>query len=155
MFAHRLKGESKLLVPKFGNLQKHVEKHKCKCVRPKYNLGQCYMSMKSLHTKWFFYIKGRDVMANIMAIVEDRKMKFLQFVTIFLTFEGWSLVNFEAMKLLFQFLKMKNTMCKHWNNNVRWDIIEGMDQIVLITTKVFIHAMMYLVVNCDESDGDQ
>ncbi len=51
MFAHRLKGGRKLLVPKFGNLQKHVEKHKCKCVRPKYNMGQCYMSMKSQHTK--------------------------------------------------------------------------------------------------------
>jgi len=35
-------------------------------------------------------IKGRDVMANIMAIVEDRKMKFLQFVAIFLAFEATS-----------------------------------------------------------------
>lgn len=35
-------------------------------------------------------IKGRDVMANIMAIVEDRKMKFLQFVAIFLAFEARS-----------------------------------------------------------------
>ncbi len=59
------------------------------------------------------------------------------------------------MKLLFQFLKMKNTMCKHWNNNVKWDIIKGMDEIVLIATKVVIPAMMYLVVICDESDDNQ
>jgi hypothetical protein len=39
---------------------------------------------------FFFNIKGRDVMANIMAIVEDRKMKFLQFVAIFLAFEARS-----------------------------------------------------------------
>jgi hypothetical protein len=69
--------------------------------------------------------------------------------------QGHPLINFEAMKLLFQFLKMKNTICKHWNNNVRWDIIEGMDQIVLIATKVVMHAMMYLLVNCDESDDNQ
>lgn len=44
-----------------------------------------------------------------MAIIEDRKMKFLQFVAIFLAFEARFFINFEAMKLLFQFLKMKNT----------------------------------------------
>jgi hypothetical protein len=30
-----------------------------------------------------------------------------------------------------------------------------MAEIVFIATKVVIHAMMYLVVNCDESDDNQ
>jgi hypothetical protein len=53
-----------------------------------------------------------------MFVVEDvvgkEKRKFIQFVAIFwLLKQGRPMTNFEAMKLLFEFLKVKHTPKKH------------------------------------------
>ncbi len=54
------------------------------------------------------------------------------------------IINFEAMRLLF------TTMCKHWNDNVKWDIAKVMHYIILITTKIIIHCNKVLFISCDE-----
>jgi len=46
---------------------------------------------------------------------------FCNFIYLLLLKQGHVVVDFEATKL-FQFLKVKNTPRKHWNNNVRWEI---------------------------------
>jgi len=59
--------------------------------------------------------------------------------------QGHHLTNFEAMKLLFQFLKVKNIPRKHWNNNARLKFAQTMSQITLSTSKETIHATSFLV----------
>jgi hypothetical protein len=49
------------------------------------------------------------------------------------------------MKLLFQFLKVKNIPRKHWNNNVRLKFAQTMHHITLSTSKETIHATSFLV----------
>jgi len=50
------------------------------------------------------------------------------------------ITNFEAMRLLF------TTMCKHWNDNVKWDIAKVMHYIIFVTTKIIIHVTKYFLL---------
>jgi hypothetical protein len=51
-------------------------------------------------------------------VVGERKKKFIQFVAIFwLLKQGCTMIDFEAMKLLFEFLKVTHIPKKHWSNN--------------------------------------
>jgi hypothetical protein len=63
--------------------------------------------------------------------------------------QGFPFIDFEATKMLFQFLKMNN-IAKNLSNNVGWEIAQVQYHIFLITTKVAIHAMRYTKLNCDE-----
>jgi len=58
--------------------------------------------------------------------------------------KDYPIINFEAMRLLF------TTMCKHWNDNVKWDIAKVTHYIILITTKIIIHCNKVLFISCDE-----
>ncbi len=54
------------------------------------------------------------------------------------------LANFETMKVLFQFLKVKHTPKKHKSDNVGWEFI------VNVTKKTFHSVPKYIVINCDK-----
>ncbi len=86
------------------------------------------MSVESHHAKneWLFYNRGNDIVANMVAIgdvVGKEKKKFIQFVAIFLLLkQGPTMIDFEAMNLLFEFLKVRHTPKKHWSDSVGWEI---------------------------------
>jgi hypothetical protein len=47
-------------------------------------------------------------------LVGEKKWKFLNFVVIFWFLKfGQPIVDFESMRMLFDFLKVKNMPCKH------------------------------------------
>jgi hypothetical protein len=58
--------------------------------------------------------------------------------------KDFPITSFEAMRLLF------TIMCKHWNDNVKWEIAKVMHYIIFITTKVFSHVIKYFLISCDE-----
>jgi hypothetical protein len=76
----------------------------------------------------------------------EKKIYNLQFVVFFfLLKQGHHLTDFEAMKLLFQFLKVKNIPRKHRNNNARLKFAQTMHHIMFTTSKRTIHATSFLV----------
>jgi hypothetical protein len=53
-------------------------------------------------------------MVCVQGLVGEKKWKFLKFVVIFWCLKlGQPIVDFESMKMLFDFLKVKNMFCKH------------------------------------------
>jgi hypothetical protein len=57
-------------------------------------------------------------MVCVGGVVIDNKCKFIQFVVIFWILKlGWPFIDFEKMKELFEFSKVKNTPYKHWFNS--------------------------------------
>jgi len=83
------------------------------------------MFVESQHAKneQFFCSRGKDIVANMVVVgdvVGEKKRKFIQFVAIlWLLKQGCFVTNFEAMKLLFEFLEVMHIPKKHWNNNAR------------------------------------
>ncbi len=54
-------------------------------------------------------------MVCVVKTITNNNCKFIQFVVIFLFLKlGQPLIDFEKMKQLFKFLKVKNTPYKHW-----------------------------------------
>ncbi len=64
-----------------------------------------------------FAIKGQNCITNVVCVgglVGEKKWKFLNFVVIFWFLKfGQPIVDFESMRMLFDFLKVKNMPCKH------------------------------------------
>ncbi len=56
------------------------------------------------------------------------------------------MTDFKVMKLLFEFFKVKHTPKKHQNDNVGWEIVESMHNIIPIATKMVIYVTKYLVI---------
>ncbi len=53
-------------------------------------------------------------MVCVGGLVNEKKWKFLKFVVIFWFLKlGQLIVDFESMKMLFEFLKVKNMLCEH------------------------------------------
>lgn len=72
----------------------------------------------------------------------------MQFATIFhLLQQGCSMLEYEAIKLLYEFLIMPTTSKKHWNDNSRWTIAKFMHQEVLQATRVVIGAIRYIALS--------
>jgi hypothetical protein len=77
--------------------------------RPHCTTGHSYMSIKSQHGKneCLFYNKGRYSLTNMVTmgdVVGESKRKILHFVARFwLLKQCCPLVNFDAMKMLFNF----------------------------------------------------
>jgi hypothetical protein len=60
------------------------------------------------------------------------------------------MTNFKNMKTLLNFLKVKNTPCKHWSDFMNCKMAKTMHCIIIQSTKVVIQKAKYLVINCDE-----
>lgn len=70
-------------------------------------------------------------MVCVGGAVIDNKCKCTQFVVIFWILKlGQPFIDFEKMKELFEFSKVKNTPCKYWSNSTNWQMVETMHQIV-------------------------
>jgi hypothetical protein len=121
--------------------------------KPNCIMGQYYMYpyLQHAQNKWLFSSWGKDIMVDMVVLGYldgEKKICNLQFVVCFWCLkQGHHLIDFEAMQLLFQFLKVKNIPRKHWNNNARLKFAQTMHHIMLITSKetITIHATSFLV----------
>jgi hypothetical protein len=123
---NEIKGQEKLLVPKLNNLQKCAGRQKCKVPCPRCVVGQYFMSIDSKHAKnkWLWASKGRNTIVKMVCVggtAIHNKCKFIQFVVIFWILKlGRPFIDFEEMKELFEFFKVKSTPHKHWSNSINW-----------------------------------
>ncbi len=76
------------------------------------------MYVESQHAKneKFFCSRGKNIVVDIVVgdVVGEKKMMFIQFVAIFwLLKQGCYVIDFQVMKLLFEFLKVMHIPKKH------------------------------------------
>jgi hypothetical protein len=121
-----MKGREKLLIPKFNSLQNDFNRCKCKVARPNYNMFNNIMYLSTWNnntqTMNFFTFKESNTMVDMVAIGDVVKRRKGSFYTLLHSFwllkQGHPPIDFEVMKLLFHFLKVKNNPQKHLNDNV-------------------------------------
>jgi hypothetical protein len=78
--------------------------------------------------------------------IREKKNKKVKFVVVFyLLREGHPLTNYESFKDLFYFLKIKNMPRKHWFDNLSWEMVENIHDVVLEHTKDVIKEFPFLV----------
>ncbi len=83
--------------------------------------------------------------------IGGKKNKKVQFVVVFyLLKEGRPLINYESLKDLFCFFKIKNMPRKHWFDNVGWEMVESIHDVVLECTKEVIKESPFLALFVDE-----
>jgi hypothetical protein len=73
--------------------------------------------------KSLFYNKGRYSLANMVImgdVVGKSKRNFV--AKFWLLKQCCPLIDFDAMKMLFQFLKVRNTPKTHWSDDIGWEI---------------------------------
>jgi hypothetical protein len=60
------------------------------------------------------------------------------------------MLEYESLRVLFLFLKVKNTPLKHWSNSNGWQIAKAMHDVVLSKTLSMISKFNFVDVNTDE-----
>jgi hypothetical protein len=60
------------------------------------------------------------------------------------------MLEYEALKHLFQFLRVLENNKKHWSDNFSWTMLEFMHQEVMKATKATMGVVQYVVLNCEE-----
>ncbi len=60
------------------------------------------------------------------------------------------MTDYEDLKDLFQFLKVKSVSRKHWFDTLGWEMIEVMHVVLLEATKVAFVVAPIIAVNVDE-----
>lgn len=53
--------------------------------------------------------------------------------------KGKPMTNYEDFRHLYDFLKFKSNMMKHWIDMARWKIIKHFQNQILATSKIVIH----------------
>jgi len=64
--------------------------------------------------------------------------------------EGRPFTNYESLKDLFYFLKMKKMPKKHWFDNLGWEMVENIHDVVLERTKEVIKESPFIALYVDE-----
>ncbi len=83
------------------------------------------MCMESQHEKheWMFCSGGKDIIVNMIIVgqygwKEENKV----FINFWLLKQGCFFIDFQDMKLSFNFFKVKKTPKTYWSNNISWEI---------------------------------
>jgi hypothetical protein len=58
--------------------------------------------------------------------------------------QGKPMTDYKYLRPLYEFLKLKNTPKKHWNDFSSWEILKYLHNQVLVTTKVAIHGAKFV-----------
>lgn len=77
---------------------------------------------------------GHDSVVDLVCIIQlsERRREFVQFASIFwLLREGHPMADFRALRDLFDLLRLKHNLRKHWCDNFGWEITDVMHSIVL------------------------
>ncbi len=60
------------------------------------------------------------------------------------------MLEYEALKPLYDFLVIPKNNKKHWSDNFRWTMVKFMHQEVVWATKVVIGVVWYVALSRDE-----
>jgi hypothetical protein len=118
-------------------------------------LGKSYISSDSQHVpneKIYAIIRHDGIQLQVEKHSKaEKEKKYVQFVTFFHLLKlGKPITDFESMHGFLRFLKVKNTLDKHWTNINGWGMVECMNNVVLVVTKIAIQTTNYISVSCDE-----
>ncbi len=114
------------------------------------------MSTHNQHakTEQLWTTRGWNIIAKMVCVggvATNTQPKFIQFVAIFWLLKlGCPLTNFEKMKQLFEFLKVKNTPHKRWFDSTSYQMDETMHQIVIKSARAIMQRAKYIAISCDE-----
>jgi hypothetical protein len=122
-------GKPKLIVPKWGNLEKHIGKRRALLDLPKKGLkkGQTYWETNNKHVKnmaLFVSRKPQSVLELVHnTVVGENRQKLVQFSTLFHVLKrGCPMVEFEQLWELLQHLQMRHMPHKYWSDVNGWEM---------------------------------
>jgi hypothetical protein len=64
--------------------------------------------------------------------------------------EGKPMTNYKNLRPLYEFLKLKSTPNKHYNDSLGWEIVEHLHNQILSTIKIAIWGAKFVALTCDE-----
>jgi len=114
-----VEGKEKLLVSKLDSLIKHLGQRKCEKAKPRVKIVEYYLSPTNQHMKneKLYACTSHDSIVTLRLQMETRQRSKKKISSLFslwhLLAEGQPMKNFEALKPLFQFLKIPNCPRKH------------------------------------------
>lgn len=120
--------KDKILVGKWDSLCKHICWQKDeKNIRTNVKKGELYYSQNSKHAKNHKLLashSGQNIATQLgNGDAREKGIKVVQFATIFhLLQQGCPMLEYEAIKPLYEFLVVPTTNKKHWSDNSRWTI---------------------------------
>ncbi len=72
----------------------------------------------------------------------------MQFATIFhFLKQRHPMIDFKSTKELINFLKFLNILCKHWNDNIGWSMVEVMNFFVLTSMWLVVQKVLFILVS--------
>jgi len=84
-------------------------------------------------------------------MVIENCCKNVQFVTLFHILQNvWPMVEYEVLKLLFEYLRMKNMPKKHWKDAYGWEVGKNIHLQVLKVLKVIMIGAKYFSITYDD-----
>jgi hypothetical protein len=107
----KIKGENKLLVPKFDSFIKHSSLKKCIVIKPTMVVGAYFVNPNNAHVKnEKLYVSIRHDTSTSKARKAKKKKKYVQFVAIrHLLIQGCPMIDFENF-LLFEKIYLTKDM---------------------------------------------
>jgi hypothetical protein len=84
-------------------------------------------------------------------VVGKKAWKVVQFSNMFHLFQhGRPMLEYESLRLLFEFLAMPKNNKKHWSDSFSWTMAEFMHQVVMKAIRAKVQAAHHVVLNCDK-----
>lgn len=139
----KVEGRDKLLVAKIDNLWKHARRKKAEkemfLGRRKVKKGEYYFISDNAHVKneHTYFAFGKDsILQQVIASISIEKKKLVQFTLLFhLLSHDRPMIDYKESQKLFAQLKVPNTPKKHWGDNLGWEMVESMNEVILAKTK--------------------
>jgi hypothetical protein len=139
----------KILQPKWDTLKKHGGKRKAKINMPMKGIrkGQWYIAHNCKHLINEHRFAARVINKPVTELLQEAKgewaRKRVQMATIFyLLQQRRSMLEYESIKELFQFLETPKLALRHWNDSSGWLLASHMEQWVLL----FFLAIHYIAM---------
>ncbi len=135
-----IESKEKILTTKLDSLYKHAGRKKAK----ENHLGMVesaiYYCKNLVHQKNDVVNIYNNVVHQLdFGEIREKKNKKVMFVVVFyLLQEGCPLTDYESLKDLLCFLKIKNMPKKHWFDNLGWEMVESIHDVALECTKEII-----------------
>jgi hypothetical protein len=143
-----IESKERILVVKLNSLYKHVGRRKAKTNHLGMAKGTFYYCMNFVHQKnetlYVVSLYSNVVHQLDLGEIGEKKNKKVQFAIVFyLLREGRPLTNYESLKDLFYFFKIKNMARKHWFDNLGWEMVESIHDVVFECTKEVIKRISF------------
>ncbi len=148
--------KNKILVVKWNSLCKHVRHQKV--VK---NMGFRCEKREQFYSKVCKHAKNWKTLASYSqktidaqlahGVVKEKVQKVVQFsTTLHLLQQGCPMVEYESLRLLFDFLVVPKNSKKHQNDSFNWTMAKFMHQVMMKAIKVVVEVTHYIVLSCNE-----